>query len=121
MLPVEEAETLYRVVNLEKGMPPAQEAVEHLKKELQLARTQRVKVLTLIHGYGSSGKGGKIKKEVRRQLQHLLYQSEIKDVICGEDLGKKAGKGKQLLRRFPMLNEHRDIQRANPGITLVLL
>lgn len=110
-----------RTVNLEKGMPLVQQALERLRIELETAKRQGVSVLTLIHGYGSSGKGGLIKEEVRNQLQYLFDQGNINDLLPGEAFHRNNGKGKQLLRRFPELAEHRDFGRMNRGVTLVIL
>lgn len=79
----------HREVNLERGLPPVALALDRLDKEIALAASLGIRVLTLIHGYGSSGEGGAIKTAV--------------------------------LRRFPFLAAHRDLNRANPGITLVVL
>ena len=50
-------------------MPPLDQALARLATELEAARLQGVRVLTLIHGYGSSGAGGVIRGEVRHQLE----------------------------------------------------
>jgi hypothetical protein len=50
----------HRIVNLEKGMPLVEQALARLATELEQARLERCRLLTLIHGYGSSGRGGKI-------------------------------------------------------------
>lgn len=111
---------LHRVVNLERGHPDRTQALERLEKEIALCLLRDVRVLTLIHGYGSSGKGGVIRQEVRRRLNFLQYQGKIREIIEGERFTPQAGPGRQLLRRFPALREHRDLGRANPGITVVV-
>lgn len=113
-------ETLHRVINLERGMPLAEQALARMRNEMFFCRKQGVKILTLIHGYGSSGKGGAIKNAVRQDLQYQLHQEKIDDVIVGEEFSQKIGKGRNLLRRFPFLVKHRDLNRANPGITIVV-
>lgn len=111
---------MQRTINLERGMPQAKQAVERLRNELHICQRQQVRILTLIHGYGSSGKGGLVRKEVRRHLHFLQSQGDVREVIYGEDFHHKGGRGKQLLRRFPQLAEHRDLNKANPGVTLVV-
>ncbi len=111
----------HRIVNLEKGMPLVAQALERLNLELETARRQGVRVVTLIHGYGSSGRGGAIKLEVQRHLGYLCHRKVINDMIPGEDFNKGSGRGRQLLRRFPFLTAHRDLNRSNHGITLVIL
>lgn len=112
--------TLHRIINLEKGMPLVEQALERLRNELFVSKRQGIKVITLIHGYGSSGKGGGIRREVRQYLRYLQHQHQINDMIPGEDFSRNSGRGRQLLRRFPFLADHRDLNRANPGVTLVI-
>ncbi|MFP7754932.1 Smr/MutS family protein [Thermodesulfobacteriota bacterium B35] len=111
----------HRTVNLEKGLPTVRQALERLRRELASARLQGYRVLTLIHGYGSSGRGGAIRTEVRRHLYYLRERGEINDVLAGEDFGRRSGHGRQLIRRFPFLASHHDADRGNRGITLVVL
>lgn len=111
----------HRTINLEKGMPLVQQAVERLRLELETSRRQGYRVVTLIHGYGSSGRGGAIKEEVHRQLRYLKHRQEINDMLPGEAFTTRTGRGRQLVHRFPFLSGHRDINRANPGVTLVVL
>lgn len=114
-------ESRHRIVNLERGLPIVAQALQRFQLELETARRHGYQVLTLIHGYGSSGKGGAIREEVRSQLSFLHDQGTINDFLRGEDFTSRTGRGRQLLRRFPLLSEHRDLNRANPGITLVVL
>jgi hypothetical protein len=111
----------HKVVNLERGLPLVEEALVRLERELDLARMERCRVLTLIHGYGSSGRGGAIRHEVRAQLEYLKSRGRINDLLAGEEFSSRTGPGRQLLRRFPFLRDHADLNRANPGITLVVL
>jgi len=111
---------LHLVFNLEKGMPLVGQALDRLEATIAVAGSQGVKALTLIHGYGSSGAGGAIKVEVRRQLQFLRLQGRIKEIVPGEEFEGRSKRGRHLLRRFPFLAGHRDLNRANPGITLVM-
>ena len=111
----------HRQVNLERGKPLVQQALDRLESELAISRSLGCKVLTLIHGYGSSGIGGAIKEAVVHQLQYLKHQGRIKDAIGGEQFEGRSGRGRQLLRQYPFLADHRDLNRANPGITLVIL
>jgi hypothetical protein len=41
--------------------------------------------------------------------------------LPGEDFSSRSGSGRQLLRRFSFLRQHSDLNRANPGITLVVI
>ena len=47
-------------------------------------RTLGASAVKLIHGYGSSGKGGKIRLEVRAYLERQKARGKIRDYIPGE-------------------------------------
>lgn len=112
---------LHRLVNLEKGMPLVEQAIKRLEMEIQAGRLQGIRVLSLIHGYGSSGRGGAIREAVRARLSFLEQQQQVESVIPGEEFEGRSKRGKQLLRRYPFLRHHHDLNRSNPGITVVLL
>jgi hypothetical protein len=109
----------YRVVNLEKGMPVVRDALARMQGELESSRLLGCRVLVLIHGYGSSGKGGAIRREVRNRLQYLRDKVEINDFLPGEECEKRCGRFRQMIRRFPFTGGL--VRKPNPGITLVIL
>lgn len=111
----------YRIINLEKGMPLVDDAVKRFSQEINAARLRGEKVIILIHGYGSSGKGGAIKKEIRRLLDFMLAQGKIKEIVAGENLQKKYGPGRNLFKRFAFLQADGRGYENNPGITVVIL
>ena len=113
--------SLHRLVNLEKGMPLVEQAIKRLDMEMQAALLQGIRVLSLIHGYGSSGRGGAIREAARARLAFLEQQQVVESVIPGEEFEGRSSRGRQLLRRYPFLRRHHDLNRANPGMTLVLL
>lgn len=113
--------TPHRVVKLKQGMPTVEQALSRLERELEQAQKEGCRVLTLIHGYGSSGRGGAIREEIRAKLQYLKYRGEINDVFTGEQFSTGNGSGRNLIRRFRFLRQHRDLNKGNRGITLVVL
>ena len=110
-----------KTVNLERGRPPAETALRRLTLEIDTARREGVKVLTLIHGYGSSGKGGVIREQCRKTLDYMRLRKEICDYILGEEYSSKAGPAKALIRRYPQLAGDKNLKIKNPGITVVIL
>lgn len=111
----------HKVVNLKKGMPLVKQALDKMKRELDFAGKQHCLIVTLIHGYGASGKGGAIRDEARRQLYYMLELGQIKEVAEGEKMGKHSTQRRQLFKRFPFLDQSGEYKGANPGITLVVL
>ena len=103
-------------VNLEVDHPPLEEAQRRLEDVLGRARFHGVKVLRLIHGHGSSGRGGIIRLEIRRQLQRHLDASHIAAWHSGESLSPGTLLWNDLVKRFAELGVS---DAENPGITLV--
>jgi hypothetical protein len=112
---------LHKTVNLEYGRPIVATALARLSRELAAATSAGVQVLTIIHGYGSSGKGGVIREECRRTLDYLASSGRIAGLIPGEEFHRKAGPTKALLRRYPNLAADGNLGRNNPGITIVIM
>ena len=108
-------------VNMEQGMPTVEQAQQRLIAELGRARASGAKAVKLIHGYGSSGVGGKLRIGVRQFLGTKKRQNTIKMFVSGEDWDIFHADSRQLLESCPDLAKDRDLGRGNPGITLVLL
>ena len=68
---------LLREVNLEAGKPLVDQAIKRLTFELSHSRALGCTVLKIIHGYGSSGTGGRIRTESRKYLSRLRERSRI--------------------------------------------
>lgn len=109
------------VVNLEAGMPTVATAKSLMSQSLRTARATGSRVVKLIHGYGSSGKGGAIRAAVRRELEERRRQGQITAYIPGEDFSPFNADARQAVARCPELARDRDYTRTNHGITIVVL
>ena len=112
---------IHRTVNLEAGRPAVEAALNRLDEVIADAQRNSVSVLTLIHGYGSTGRGGVIRSECRMTLDYMKSKGLISDYIAGEDFNKRSGRVKALLRRYSPLSSDRNLNNGNQGITLVIL
>ena len=110
-----------RQVNLERGMPRADQAVRQLTFELRRSRSLGDQALKLIHGYGSSGTGGRIRVETRAYLARLKARGEIGDFIPGEEFTIFNSTTLDAFRRCPELRRDPDLERHNNGVTIVVL
>ena len=63
-------------INLEEGMPTADEALSQLKDAIK--RYGKNQCLVFIHGYGSTGKGGVIRQKARQWLNAQVRNGKIK-------------------------------------------
>jgi hypothetical protein len=112
---------VHKTFNLEAGRPVVEIALNRMNEIIEDSARNHVNVLTLIHGYGSSGKGGVIRLECRKSLDFLKSKGVINNYIIGEDFNKRSGSVKSLLRRYPQLEADKHLNRGNRGITLVIL
>lgn len=110
-----------KTINLEIGRPFVENALAKLQKNIEIARMEGICILTVIHGYGSSGKGGKIRVESRKLLDFLVEKGDVQSYITGEEFSRKAGPVKMLLRRYPQLGQHPYLNKKNPGMSIVIL
>lgn len=107
-------------VNLELGRPSADEALRRLEHELAAKRHLRAKAMKIIHGYGSSGKGGRIRTASRKYLRAAQEQGRIYAVLPGERLTIFDGEARRLMARCPALRDDCDRERYNCGVTFVI-
>lgn len=110
-----------KTVNLEEGMPTANEALLRLDRELALARQQEYAILKIIHGYGSSGVGGILRTEIQKSLRQRAGHSQIRALIPGEDWRISDERTWALLKSHPDMKGDPDLGRNNLGITIVVL
>ncbi len=106
-------------VRIKEGMPSVDEARRRLASELEVARRGGVRVLKLIHGYGSSGVGGKLRRALRVTLADLQASGRIGRTVAGEAWSIFDATARALLDAYPELRQDDDLDRANRGITLV--
>lgn len=106
-------------INLEEGMPTCDEALSELKVAVQSAKQSKYKCLIIIHGYGSSGKGGKIREKARQWLNAQVRNGKLKTVINGEDFNIFNSKALELKNKYKELESL--LKVTNHGVTFVEL
>lgn len=109
------------IINLEHGMPTVEQATHRLAGELIRARAQGAKAVKIIHGYGSSGVGGKLRLGIRAALADRKRLGDIREAVPGESWSIFDEGARRVLEAYPDLNRDRDFERGNAGITIVLL
>lgn len=105
-------------INLESGMPTVESAILRMKNELMTQKKRGVKVVILIHGYGSSGVGGKIKPAVIKCLGEPNMQGLVRKYAGGEQW---AWRKKEYLGFCKTLESYERRIAGNEGITIVML
>jgi len=108
-------------LNLKDGLPGVEQARTRLRAEIEKAQASGLKLLKIIHGYGSHGIGGELRIALQSSLRQMAHSGEISDCIYGENWRKGDERSWNLLKRMPQLKDDPDLGRGNRGITLVLL
>lgn len=109
----------FREINLEEGLPAAAEGMERLKSMIALYKKSKVKCVVVIHGYGSSGKGGEIGKKARSWLLAQKKKGYVKSVLFGEDCFVTNFDALLLKGKYPQIGEY--FRVSNHGVTIVEL
>jgi hypothetical protein len=110
-----------KTVILKDGMPSVEQARARLTGEIQAARQAGIRILKVVHGYGSTGVGGDLRIALQSTLRQMAAKKEIRDCIYGENWRKGDERSWELLKQLPELKADNDLGRGNKGITLVWL
>lgn len=111
----------FREVNIKDDRPDIQEARRRLLQVLDDARRAGVRVVKIVHGYGSSGKGGVLRDAVRQSLLRRRKDGVVSFFVHGERWGVTEDETLRALEEHPWLKSDRDLNRYNEGVTLVFL
>lgn len=110
-----------RTFNVEAGWPTLDDARRLVIAEIKQAKRDRARILKVIHGYGSSGKGGTLCVGLRKSLGLRKKEGVIRNFIAGEDFSIFNETTLDLLEAVPELRGDPDLGAANEGITLAWL
>ncbi len=110
-----------RTFNIEATLPSLEEARRLVIAEIKQAKRDGVRVLKIIHGYGSSGKGGALCIGLRKSFGLRKKENVIKDFVLGEDFSIFNATVLTLLDAIPELRGDPDLNATNEGITFLWL
>lgn len=108
-----------KVFDIKSRMPSVIEALQELETIIKLTKNQE-KVIKIIHGYGSSGKGGAIKNQVRLLLKQKQEQRKILAYIPGEAIGMMLGYDEMIRNYRHLIDMDEDYHQCNDGITYII-
>lgn len=112
---------MLRTLNIEAGLPSLDEARRQIVQEIRKARREGVRVLKIIHGYGSSGKGGTLNHGLRKSFALRKKENVIRDFIPGESFNIFNPVVLDLIDAVPALRGDSDLGATNLGITILWL
>ena len=107
--------------NVEAGLPTLDEARRLVIAEIKRAKREGIKVLKVIHGYGSSGKGGALCVGLHKSFGLRKKEGVIKDFVAGDDFSIFNDTVLSLLEAVPELRSDPDLGATNEGVTILWL
>jgi hypothetical protein len=110
-----------KIINLEEGHPTVNVGLLRLDRAIVAARAQETPVLKLIHGYGSTGVGGRLREEVWTALDRFQRNGMIRSFIPGEEFRISDERTWALIQQDKAMKQDRDLGRGNRGITIVVV
>ena len=113
--------TAIRTFNVEAGLPTLDEARRLVIEEIKQAKRAGARVLKVIHGYGSSGTGGRLCVGLRKSFGLRKKEGVLKDFIAGEDYSIFNETVLALLEALPELRGDPDLGAINEGVTILWL
>ena len=108
-------------VNIKEDLPTAGDAIRRITFHIRSGRELGAGAVKIIHGYGSTGTGGKIRKSARKYLEDQKKKGQIRDFIPGEEFSIFHDGTRTAFTRCPELRQDRDLERHNNGMTIVVL
>ena len=100
-------------INVENGFT-SDDALAYVKQVLSNSKKTCVYI---IHGYGSSGKGGVIRVKARQWLNAQVRNGTVKAVINGEDFNVLNFKALELKNKYKELEQL--FRVCNHGVTVI--
>ena len=110
-----------QTANIEKFMPTVYQAEILVKNNLESFRRQGVTVFKIIHGYGSTGKGGALRTGLRDYLKQLKRAKIIADFVPGEDWSAFDETTRKVLDLDDDFRKDTDLGKMNAGVTIIVI
>ncbi len=110
-----------QVANIEKFMPTVRQAEILVKNNLETFRRQGVQAFKIIHGYGSTGKGGALRTGLREYLTQLKRAKIIADFVPGENWSAFDETTRKVLDLDDDFRKDSDLGKMNSGVTIIVI
>ena len=112
---------MIRTVNIKEDNPNSDYAMYLLDQEIKYSKAVGNRVIVVIHGYGSHGKGGVIKQKLKEYFPHLKKNKIIEDFVFGENWGDLNETKQKICKISPEASIHENLSGINSGVSVVLL
>lgn len=108
-------------IDIKSEQQTVRQAIAQFLVEVDACRIGGYKVIKVIHGYGSHGVGGAIKREFLKECQNLKNRGKIYDFVCCDNWTEHNVVRKIAINYCPDLLADRELYLLNPGCTIVII
>jgi hypothetical protein len=109
-------------LNIKQDNPSVEDALDILAVKIRELQELGIKAIILIHGYGSSGEGGHIKRAIHEALELNRYADRVDEYFHVENVPYGSPAYHELMKKRPSLKRYlRHFKASNAGMTLLLL
>lgn len=110
-----------RVINIKEGNPNVDYALFLIDEEIKYSKATGNRVIVIIHGYGSHGRGGAIKQGVKEYLPKLKKLGIIETYVFGENWGNINADVKEIEKISPDIILSENLSSINSGVSVILI
>jgi hypothetical protein len=118
-----EALAAYAKLDLDRLGLTVEDAVRRFEEALRIATDSGLKWLVVLHGYGSTGNGGRIRQALRQGLQDNFWADRVWEAVVCDTVRSQSD------LEAALGGEQRDLHRCmererllgNPGATVLVL
>ncbi len=111
----------FETINLKEFGQTQVQAIKELEIFVDLCKNAGVKAIKVVHGYGSGGKGGVIAKSVLLYAKRMQKLNKIQFYLNGPDWNLANKKALQIIYSCKSHHADEDLNKQNPGITILFL
>ena len=108
-------------IDIKSDRQTVSEAIAQFLLELESYKKGDYKVMKVIHGYGSHGVGGAIKKELLKKCEELKRRKIIEDYTCCDRWTPKNIVRKIAINYCPDLLADSDLYLLNSGCSIIII
>lgn len=113
--------TMFKEYNVKQFSPSVEESLGLIEIEIEKCKREGIKVLKVIHGYGSNGVGGAISVALKQKLIIWKKHKLIEDYLFGADWNAYNKKATNILFKYPSIPPDNDFNHGNMGMTILIL
>lgn len=113
---------MIKEINIKNDMPPVDVAISRIEELIESNKLFGDSIIRIVHGYGSNGKGGLIKKELSTLLPIWKKTKHIYDYIKGENFTEITINTRNYPKTLKdLLLNDTYLNNINKGVTILIL